>query len=176
MNPWPFDPAYAYWAMLLFLFFLTRELFGALFTPKRRDTFSEFIWWAFDTRREKALLAAFLASLTTHLVWEMTVVPVILFGIGVGWVIIQAFWRFGMAQKYSVVKGGLKLLETVVEILGAILLSAAPQVIGMLLNTAADMPLDQLHIPPEWATGWFLAIRFARNAWKNRSMGVMGQK
>jgi hypothetical protein len=76
--------------------FLVYELYAAK-SRQSGDTFSENTWDWFGVRRPKpwglarrAVLAAFLLSLTGHLVMGWTVVPVCVLGAGVGVVIVRA--------------------------------------------------------------------------------------
>jgi hypothetical protein len=96
------DPAGWYWLGWLLVAFLPMELYAAFATPGRGDTFSEWVWWAFGVKPRKdgkhvrwarlrrAILAAFLLSLTGHLVMGWTVLPVAVFGAGVAAVIVYA--------------------------------------------------------------------------------------
>ena len=97
------DPSAYYWLAWLGLAFLPRELWAALRTPGRPDTFSEWCWRAFGVphgafagrvvpwaRARRTCLAAFLGSLTLHLVWGASVVPVCVFGAGVAAVFVRA--------------------------------------------------------------------------------------
>ena len=175
-NPWPIDPAYVYWALLCLGLFLVREAWAGLLTPKRKDTFSHFVWWAFDRRIERIALSTFIASLYAHFVWYVSVWPVLLTGAWCTWIVIQAFRSSGMAQQYSLKKGARKVLGTIGEIITAIFIAGLPQIIGLILDIGANTPASQLHIPAEWATIWYLVVRFANNAWKNRSAGVFRKK
>lgn len=97
-----FDPSYWYWLGWLLVAFLPRELWGALKTPTRPDTFSEFCWFSFGVkpRRDGTMvplaplrrmtLVAFMGALTMHLAFAWTVVPVAVFGAGIGAVLIRA--------------------------------------------------------------------------------------
>jgi len=91
----PFNPEYVWGAWLLL--FLIYEV-GAALSKRRGDTLSENVgdWvgvkkWQRGERRfsllRRFILLAFMVSLTAHLVWGTTVVPVIVFGALLGVVI-----------------------------------------------------------------------------------------
>lgn len=81
-----------YWLIWLVVIFLPFELWAA-FSKKKGDTFSENVWDWFAIRRLDAplgflrrfFLAAFLTGLGSHFLFATSVVPVIVFGVGVGW-------------------------------------------------------------------------------------------
>ena len=100
-----------WWLAWLGVFFLPVELWAAIKTPTRADTFSELVWFWFGVPRTKGpyayrwvpfarlrrtILAAFMGSLSTHLVLGWSVIPVALFGGGVVIVIVRAVgWERG---------------------------------------------------------------------------------
>lgn len=81
-----------YWIVWLAVIFLPYELYAA-FSKKKGDTLSENVWDWFAVKNTEAkhgklrrfILWAFLASLLSHFIYATTVLPVIGFGIGVGW-------------------------------------------------------------------------------------------
>lgn len=84
-----------YWLGWLLAIFLIYELVAAFFTPRKRDTFSEWVWNVFAVQRKDApyhrlrrtILTGFMAVLTAHFVLATSAVPVALFGAGVAWAI-----------------------------------------------------------------------------------------
>jgi hypothetical protein len=95
--------AMLYWMIGLFVGFLPFELYAAVATPTKSDTFSEYIWWVFGVRpradgrpikwgrARRFILAGMCVSLTAHFVFAATVVPVIIFGTGAGATMLYAF-------------------------------------------------------------------------------------
>lgn len=81
--------SYLWWLGWLFLGFLPAELRAAS-NREKGDTFSEWVWHVFYTRWRKGVLLAFLLSLTSHLVFGTTVVPVAVCGAAVG--AIFTYW------------------------------------------------------------------------------------
>ena len=100
------DPAGWWWLAWLLVFFLPPELWAAIRTPGRADTFSEWIWRAFGVPRKKGplagrppvkwararrtVLAAFMGSLSGHFVFGWSAVPLMIFGAGVTAVLVRA--------------------------------------------------------------------------------------
>ncbi len=76
------------WIEWLLVRFLPKELYAAIFTPER-DTFSEFVWRTFDSWWKKLVLLAFWVALGLHLVFEMTVLPVIVLAAPLAWIIVR---------------------------------------------------------------------------------------
>ena len=95
---WPF----AYWLGGLLLLFLPMELYAAVKTPGRTDTFSEFVWWAFGIKTRAAKqqvkwarfrrlsLAGMCVSLTAHFVLGVGPAGVIIFGVPCGLIMLHA--------------------------------------------------------------------------------------
>jgi len=92
-----------YWAAGILLGFLPLELFAAIKTPGKSDTFSEFVWWVFGVRRRidkpvvkwarfrRFVLAGLCVSLTFHFVFAFTYIPIAIFGAPAGAIILYAF-------------------------------------------------------------------------------------
>jgi succinate dehydrogenase/fumarate reductase cytochrome b subunit len=78
VNPW----------VKWILDFLVEEVPAAV-DGKPGGTLSEWVWNLFNSRLKKLILLLFLLSLTAHLVFGTTVIPVIVFGAGMAAVI----WR-----------------------------------------------------------------------------------
>lgn len=103
-----FSPVFWYWLVGLVLLFLPVELFAAIH-PKdkaRGGTFSEFVWWAFGIKARPDgrpvryagarhfVLTGMCVSLLVHFRFEMSFVPVAVFGALVGVILIRAvFWE-----------------------------------------------------------------------------------
>jgi hypothetical protein len=97
-----FTWSFWFWIGGLLFLFLPMELYAAKATPGKSDTFSEFIWWAFGVkerrnapkiqhpRSRRFVLAGMCLSLSTHFVLGWTVLPVILFGIPAGLIMVYA--------------------------------------------------------------------------------------
>lgn len=93
------------WGVGLILVFLPLELYAALGTAKATDTFSEFVWWAFGVKNRasgkpvrlrglrRLVLGLFLFALYLHLVFGLSVAPVVMLAPFVGGTIIYAFLR-----------------------------------------------------------------------------------
>lgn len=87
-----------YWLMVIFLFFLPYEVYAA-FSKKKGDTLSENVWdwfaikrpWMKYGRLRRFILWAFLTGLVSHFIYATTVVPVIVFGVGVAWSIFYHY-------------------------------------------------------------------------------------
>jgi hypothetical protein len=90
------------WLVWLLIIFLPYELYAA-FTKKKGDTLSEntWDWFAIKNRGAKFrnarrfILLGFWVSLGSHFVFATTVLPVILFGIGMGW----SIWYYYRREK-----------------------------------------------------------------------------
>lgn len=164
---WDFDPSYLWWFAWIAVFFLPREIWGAFFTKNRKDTFSEFVWWTFDTRSSKVFLAAFLVVLQGHFLFRWPAAAVVMTGAPVGHIIARRMWM-ATQNRYSALTGAKKTLSSIVEVVAAVAIAAGPQVMDVVLDTAANTPADQLHIPAAWAVAWYTVIRFTHNWWKNR--------
>lgn len=106
------DPAGWWWLAWLLVFFLPRELWAAIRTPGRPDTFSEWIWRSFGVPRKsgplagrapvpwararRSVLAAFMGSLSGHFVFGWSAIPLMVFGAGVAAVLVRAVgWERG---------------------------------------------------------------------------------
>ncbi len=157
-----------YWTLWLALFFLPAELYAAFRTPRVADTFSEFCWWTFDKTWKRLIGVAFLEFLMAHLMFQWTVIPVVVLGVPVGWVIVSKMMGVTMPQ-YSFVKTLGKVWQTLLEIVTAIAISVLPQLFTVLLDLLGNLPPEQIHIPAQWAALWLLVIRGASNWWKNRN-------
>ncbi len=93
------------WAGGLFFIFLPIELFAAKATPGLEDTFSEFCWWAFGVKPRKdgkpipfrllrrLTLGLFLFALYLHLVFGLSVIPVVIMSPFLAGVIVYALVR-----------------------------------------------------------------------------------
>jgi hypothetical protein len=91
-----------FWLGGLLFLFLPMELYAAVKTPGKSDTFSEFIWWAFGVKQRldvpqvkwarfrRFVLAGMCVGLSTHFVLGWTVLPVILFGVPSGLIMLYA--------------------------------------------------------------------------------------
>lgn len=98
-----------YWLAWLLVAFLPFELRAAIATPGKRDTFSEWIWWAFGIKHgrpplrpwlrvRRIVLAGFMGSLSGHFVFGWSAVPLVVFGAGVAAVLARAIgWERGRA-------------------------------------------------------------------------------
>jgi hypothetical protein len=87
---------YLYWVLWLAVGFLVVELIAAL-DRKPGGTLSEWVWTVFIWPRRYAFLkrfvfGAFWAALTLHFFFGESVVPIIVFGAGVGWAIWD-WWK-----------------------------------------------------------------------------------
>ena len=108
-----FSAMFWYWLGGLLLLFLPVELWAAAKTPTKTDTFSEFIWWVFGikqrvcpcgvvdcilnpartvrwARARRFVLAGMCVSLTAHLVFAFTFIPVAIFGAACGVIMVYA--------------------------------------------------------------------------------------
>jgi hypothetical protein len=89
-----FASMFWYWVFGLLLLFLPMELWAAIKTPTKSDTFSEFVWWTFGikprrdgrvvkwARARRFILTGMCVSLTAHFVGGVTFIPVAVFGAG----------------------------------------------------------------------------------------------
>jgi hypothetical protein len=69
--------------------FLAIEL-PAAFNNTQDDTLSEHNWnWIGDSKIRRLIVGAFMTALTLHLTFKLTVLPVIIFGIGIAYIIIR---------------------------------------------------------------------------------------
>lgn len=85
--------------------FLPIELYAAMATPGKTDTFSEFVWWAFGVRTRKGhkpvrfrlarriILGLFLLALYIHLVFGTSPIGVIVMAPFVAFVLAYAFFK-----------------------------------------------------------------------------------
>lgn len=88
-----------WWVVWIVGFFLVVELVAA-FNKKRGDTLSEFVWKVFAIyvptpkygHLRRFFLAAFLVALGLHFFVKASVIPVVVFGVGVAWSVIY-WWR-----------------------------------------------------------------------------------
>lgn len=71
--------ALLYWLVWIFIFFLPAELYAAK-NKRKGDTLSEFVRYVFNTTLEKVILSAFFLFLVLHFVFQLTVIPVVVFG------------------------------------------------------------------------------------------------
>jgi hypothetical protein len=71
-------PSAIAWVGWLVLF-LVFEVYAA-FSKEDDDTLSENVWIWFDRTWERVVLGAFMLSLTSHFVFETTVLPIIVLG------------------------------------------------------------------------------------------------
>jgi|WetSurSiteA1Bulk_404760.scaffolds.fasta_scaffold04883_4 hypothetical protein len=91
-----------YWLLGIAVGFLPLELYAAKATPGKADTFSEFVWWVFGVKPRscgpvkyalfrRLVLVGMCVSLTFHFVFAASVIPVVIFGVLCGIIMVYAF-------------------------------------------------------------------------------------
>ncbi len=178
--------AAVYWVIWLLVWFLPAEIYTAAFTPKKKDTFSEFVWWAFGIRRPKgsppvswawlrrSILALFMTSLTLHFVVELSAIWLIVFGIGVGAIFAYALVmeRGPMSKrKFSIWISFKKGIRAVLEVTAASVITVLPDFVSNLVGMVDEAhEVVALGLPPVWVGIWLIVVRMFTNWWKNRNL------
>ena len=162
------DPTYLWWFAWLVIFFLPKELWAAFKTPGRKDTFSEFTWWAFDTNVKRVILGIFLTYLQGHLIFKWPGLWVIVLGAPVGTIIGRRMY-VETTKQYSFKIG----LKQVAQHLAEIGVAVAGVMLPQLGQAAADIitntPPEQFHVPSGyWTIAWIAGVRLLNNWRKNR--------
>lgn len=83
-----------YWIIWLVVIFLPYEVYAAL-SKTPGDTLSENVWDWFAVKHTQAkygklrrfVLWGFITALASHFIYATTVIPVIVFGVGIAWAI-----------------------------------------------------------------------------------------
>ena len=94
VNPW----------IKWLLDFLMEEIPAAV-DGKPGGTLSEWIWDTFNSNFKRIILFLFLASLTAHLVFKFTVIPIIVFGVGMAVIIGRKHMNYGSWLQAAVFAG-----------------------------------------------------------------------
>ena len=167
-----------YWLLWLGFFFLCPELYAAFFTPKKEDTFSEFIWRSFGLRGPKVpfartrrvILNLFLFFFWGHMAYQWSVIPLAVTGAGVGSILLYAVAKEkAMKENYSYLKTVKKGMVALGELLLSIVISMLPQFVDHVLAAIDEThEVEALGIPVAWVPAVLVLVRMFSNWWKNR--------